>query len=95
LPSGRATAPAVAARLGVSPRTLQRRLTEEGATFQQVLDGTREELARHYLGTTAMAGAEISFLLGFEEPSSFVRAFHDWTGVTPEQMRSQLRRQEH
>ncbi len=94
LPSGRASVLAVAARIGVSARTLQRRLADEGTSFQQVLDGTREELARHYLGTTSMAGAEISFLLGFEEPSSFVRAFHDWTGVTPEQMRNQLRRQE-
>ncbi|MBZ0234079.1 MAG: AraC family transcriptional regulator [Deltaproteobacteria bacterium] len=94
LPSGRASVQAVASCLGVSARTLQRRLMEEDTTFQRVLDATREELARHYLGTTAMAGAEISFLLGFEDPSSFVRAFHDWTGKTPEQVRSQLRRQE-
>ena len=38
-----------------------------------------------------MAGAEISFLLGFEDPNSFIRAFHDWTGTTPERLRSQLR----
>ncbi len=94
LPSGRASVQAVAACLGISARTLQRRLMEEDTTFQRVLDGTREELARHYLGSTAMAGAEISFLLGFEDPSSFVRAFHDWTGKTPEQVRTQLRRQE-
>lgn len=94
LPSGRASVHAVGELLGISARTLQRRLMEEDTTFQRVLDDTREELARHYLGTTAMAGAEISFLLGFEDPSSFVRAFHDWTGKTPEQVRSQLRRQE-
>jgi AraC-like DNA-binding protein len=91
LPSGRASVQAVAARLGVSPRTLQRRLQDEHTSFQRVLDGTREDLARHYLGTTAMAGAEISFLLGFEDPNSFVRAFHEWTGITPEQLRTQLR----
>lgn len=94
LPSGRASVQAVAACLGCSPRTLQRRLMEEDTTFQAVLDATREELARHYLRTTSMAGAEISFLLGFEDPNSFVRAFHDWTGKTPEQMRTQLRRRE-
>ncbi|HUQ05645.1 MAG TPA: AraC family transcriptional regulator ligand-binding domain-containing protein [Kofleriaceae bacterium] len=94
LPSARASVHAVAGLLGISARTLQRRLMEEDTSFQAVLDGTREELARHYLGTTAMAGAEISFLLGFEDPNSFVRAFHDWTGKTPEQVRTQLRRQE-
>jgi AraC-like DNA-binding protein len=91
LPSGRAAVPAVASRLGISARTLQRRLQDDGTSFQRVLDTTREELARHYLGSTAMPGAEISFLLGFEDPNSFFRAFHDWTGVTPEQLRAQLR----
>jgi AraC-like DNA-binding protein len=90
LPSGLASVQAVAGKLGVSARTLQRRLQDEGTSFQRVLDRTREELARHYLGTE-MAGAEISFLLGFEDPNSFVRAFHEWTGITPEQLRTQLR----
>ena len=66
-------------------------LEDEGTSFQQVLDATREGLARYYLGATGMAGAEISFLLGFEDPNSFIRAFHDWTGTTPERLRSQLR----
>lgn len=91
LPGGQATVQAVAGRLGVSPRTLQRRLQDDGTSFQRVLDGTREELARHYLGSTGMAGAEISFLLGFEDPNSFVRAFHEWTGMTPAQVRNELR----
>lgn len=92
LPSGRTAVQAVAHKLGISPRTLQRRLQEESTTFQQVLDGTREELARHYLTTSGLAGQEISFLLGFEDPNSFVRAFHEWTGVTPEQLREQQRK---
>ena len=91
LPSGKASVQAVAQRLAVSPRTLQRRLQDERTSFQQVLDRTREELARHYLRTTSMPGAEISFLLGFEDPNSFVRAFHEWTGQTPEQLRHALR----
>ena len=90
LPSGLASVQAVAKKLGVSARTLQRRLQDEGTSFQRVLDRTREELARHYLGTE-MAAAEISFLLGYEDPNSFVRAFHEWAGVTPEQLRNQLR----
>ena len=70
---------------------MQRRLNAEKLSFQAVLDATREELARHYLGSSAMSGAEISFLLGFEDPSSFFRAFHTWTGETPEQVRSAQR----
>jgi AraC-like DNA-binding protein len=95
LPSGAASVASVAARLGVSARTLQRRLQEEGTSFQRALDQTREGLARHYLRSTGLAGPEISFLLGFEDPNSFVRAFHDWTGTTPEQLRAQLRAQAH
>lgn len=88
LPAGTVSMDAVARKLGASARTMQRRLKDEGLTFQDVLDGTREELARHYLKTSRMSGAEISFLLGFEDPNSFFRAFHKWTGQTPDQLRS-------
>ncbi len=67
----------------MSPRTLQRRLQAEGTTFQDVLSSTRESLARHYLGRTGVATGEIAFLLGYEDPGSFHRAFRDWTGQTP------------
>ncbi|MEM7585405.1 MAG: AraC family transcriptional regulator ligand-binding domain-containing protein [Acidobacteriota bacterium] len=87
LPSGSSSLQSVAKKLAVSTRTLQRRLGAEGQTFQRVLDATREELARHYLGSSKLSGAEISFLLGFEDPNSFFRAFHAWTGETPEQAR--------
>ncbi|MEM7350526.1 MAG: AraC family transcriptional regulator ligand-binding domain-containing protein [Acidobacteriota bacterium] len=90
LPSGNPSLQAVSKKLAVSTRTLQRRLGVEGQTFQRVLDSTREELARHYLGSSAMSGAEISFLLGFEDPNSFFRAFHTWTGETPEQARTAM-----
>jgi AraC-like DNA-binding protein len=80
-----------AARLGVSNRTVQRRLKEEGMTFQWVLNRTREDLATHYLKTSRMSGAEISFLLGFEDPNSFSRAFQAWTGNTPEHVRAAAR----
>jgi len=54
------------------------------------LNGTREELARHYPGTSNLPGAEIWFLLGFEDPNSVFRAFHGWTGETPEQARAAM-----
>jgi AraC-like DNA-binding protein len=87
LPSGEATLQQTARRLGVSTRTLQRRLTEEGVTFRTVVQATRERLAQHYLSNTALPHREISFLLGYDEPSSFFRAFHDWSGETPESFR--------
>lgn len=87
LPSGEATLQQTARRLGVSSRTLQRRLTEEGTTFRTIVQTTRERLAKHYLSGTALPHREISFLLGFDEPSSFFRAFHEWSGETPESFR--------
>jgi AraC-like DNA-binding protein len=90
LPGGPASMEAVSKRLGASTRALQRRLKNEGSNFQDVLNRTREELARHYLKSSRMTSAEISFLLGFEDPNSFFRAFHQWTGSTPEQARIAL-----
>lgn len=72
-----------AARLGVSARTLRRRLQEEGTTFQDTLDETRCELAKRHLGEDKLALGEVAFLLGFSEPSAFHRAFKRWTGQTP------------
>lgn len=90
LPSGQTSMEAVAKRLAMSKRTLQRRLNEEGTTFMTQLNATREKLALHYLQRTRYSCTEIAFLLGFEEPSSFFRAFHEWTGATPESLRSAL-----
>lgn len=88
LPAGDLAMDAVCRKLGVSTRTLQRRLREEGGSFQKTLDQVRQSLARHYLEHSAMTGAEISFLLGFEDPNSFVRAFQGWTGTTPQSVRA-------
>jgi len=77
----------VAKRLGVPPRSLQRRLKDEGTSFQVVRDATRKELAQRYLDAR-MSIAEISFLLGFSEPSAFFRAFKRWTGRTPAEARA-------
>lgn len=83
LPSGLSSMDEVASRLAMSKRTLQRRLTAEGTSFQQVLNSTRESLAQHYLAHSALASSEISFLLGFQDTNSFVRAFSSWTGMSP------------
>lgn len=91
LPSGRAAMAEVADRLAVSPRTLQRRLAEAGSSFQEELGRLRAELAQHYLANSDYSSAEISFLLGYEDPNSFIRAFHGWTGRTPQAMRAESR----
>lgn len=88
LPAGEASVEAVAKRLMVSSRTLQRRLRDAGTSYQVVLNETREALARHYLANSSLPAAEISFLLGYDDPNSFYRAFHGWTGETPERVRT-------
>ncbi|MEM7159256.1 MAG: AraC family transcriptional regulator ligand-binding domain-containing protein [Myxococcota bacterium] len=89
LPSGEASIEGVAQRLGVGPRTLQRSLKTEGVTFKGVVRATREALARHYLVETTISHPEIAFLIGFDEPSSFFRAFKNWTGTTPQSLRAE------
>ncbi|MGI9596269.1 MAG: AraC family transcriptional regulator ligand-binding domain-containing protein [Acidimicrobiales bacterium] len=88
LPAGESGMDAVAAQLSISNRTLHRRLQNEGTTFQGILSETRESLARHYLTSAGLSAGEIAFLLGYEETSSFYRAFHSWTGETPERVRA-------
>ena len=83
LPAGAGTTQGVARHLGISTRTLQRRLGDEGVTFQQVLADVREGLARHYLTQSSLSLTEIAFLLGYDDPNSFHRAFNRWTGHTP------------
>jgi AraC-like DNA-binding protein len=88
LPTGATTMNDVARSLTVSTRTLQRRLQDEGTSYQAALSATRESLARHYLRNETMTVGQISFLLGYENPTSFYRAFHSWTGQTPETART-------
>ncbi|MFE9259138.1 helix-turn-helix domain-containing protein [Streptomyces sp. NPDC006879] len=85
LPAGRAAMGPVATALALSTCTLQRRLKGEGTTFQDVLNDTREALARHYLSRADLTVRDVSFLLGYEDPNSFYRAFRAWTGRTPAQ----------
>ena len=88
LPAGNVVMGSICRKLGVSSRTLQRRLHDEGSGFQQILDNVRMSLAQHYLEYSAMNCAEIAFLIEFEDPNSFVRAFHGWTGTTPQASRA-------
>lgn len=90
LAAGRSSMGDVAATLAVSTRTLQRRLKDEGTSFQQVLADLRSELAHSYLRHSRLSSAEISFLLGYDDPNSFIRAFHAWTGMSPEVARARL-----
>ena len=73
----------VARDLNQSPRTLQRRLAEEGATFQRLVLEARRELARHYLQHSSIELNETAYLLGYEDAHSFFRAFHQWEGRPP------------
>jgi len=82
----------VAARLGLSPRTLQRRLDERGLGFHAQLDLTRCALAERYLGDDSLTLAEVALLLGYSEQSAFNRAFRRWKKKTPLQFRKALAR---
>ena len=87
LPGGEARVDVVCRRLGVSPRTLQRRLREEGTTFLGLLEETQRTLAEFYLRKPDVAVCEVSYLTGFSQPSAFHRAFRRWTGRTPREFR--------
>jgi AraC-like DNA-binding protein len=80
----------VGQELGLSARTLQRRLTDAGFTFQQLVEQTRRELAHHYLKQRAVELNEAAFLLGFEDVNSFFRAFQVWEGTSPGEWRARV-----
>ncbi len=73
----------VAKELGMSSRTLQRRITEDGTSFRQLVNDARRELARQYLLQPSLELGETACLLGYEDPNSFFRAFREWEGMTP------------
>lgn len=83
LTSGMPSAEEVARALGLSQRSLQRRLAALGLSFHGVVDETRHELARRYLDDPTKSVTEITFLLGFSEQSAFTRAFRRWSGMPP------------
>ena len=83
--------PRLAARLGMSGRTLQRRLGEAGLSYRDLVDEARKELADRLLRKTDYGLAEIAFLTGFSEQSAFHRAFKRWAGQTPRSYREEAR----
>lgn len=87
LPEGVPELAPLAERLGCSTRTLQRRLADHGTSLRKLIDDVRRELALRHLAAE-LSIAEVSFLLGFSEPSAFHRAFRRWTDRTPAQWRA-------
>ena len=83
LASGEPTTAQAAQALGLSQRSLHRRLSEEGTSYRSVVDQLRREQSLRFLRDSTLSLAEIGFLLGFSELSAFHRAFKRWTGVTP------------
>ena len=83
LPGGRPDLWRTAEELGISVRTLQRRLGEEGSSFSKVLDELRRELSQELLADRDMSVSEVAFVLGYSEASAFQRAYRRWWGVSP------------
>ena len=88
LPSGRATIDRVAAQLGLSPRSLQRRLDDEGHQFAELLNSVRRELATAYLSSSTHQITTVAALLGYASPSSFTRWFAGSFGIAPQVWRA-------
>ena len=80
----------VASALNMSARTLHRRLTQEGTSFQQIKDNFRSALARHYLARPELSIDAIATLMGFQDNSAFYRSFRKWTGMSPGEYRRSL-----
>ncbi len=78
----------VARSLHISVRSLQRKLREEGLTFKGLVDDMRRELATQYTRDSRLTIGEITYLLGFSDPSSYTRAFRRWTGMSPNSFRA-------
>lgn len=77
----------VATRLGLSGRTLERRLDDQGVTFRDIVDDTRRTLSQLYLANRQLGLAEVAYLLGYSDMRAFLRAHKRWTGTTPSDAR--------
>jgi AraC-like DNA-binding protein len=88
LPHGRVLAENVARSLGMSERTLARKLSDEGSNFTEILQQLRHDLAVRHLNDRKLHVSKIAWLLGFHEVSAFTHAFKRWTGKTPSEMRT-------
>jgi AraC-like DNA-binding protein len=88
LPHGEVKMADVARKLGISKRTLARRLASEGQTFLGILDNLRFDLSKRYLREPDLPISEVAWLVGYREASAFSHAIKRWTGSTPKQVRS-------
>ena len=88
LESGEVSLDKLAGELGMSRATLQRRLKAEGSSFEAILDGLRQRLARRYLRKENFSVKKTAYLLGFSDPAAFSRAFKRWTGQSPSELRA-------
>jgi AraC-like DNA-binding protein len=88
LPHGRVLARDIARTLGMSERTLARKLSDEGLNFSEILQRMRQDLAVRYLDDRKLHVSKIAWLLGFRDVSAFTHAFKRWTGRTPSQVRA-------
>jgi AraC-like DNA-binding protein len=88
LPHGKAQASEISGKLGMSQRTLARRLEAEGLSFTVILDEMKFDLAKRYLMEANLPISTIAWLLGYQEVSAFTHAFKRWTGETPKQART-------
>jgi len=89
LPSGGLSIDSLSTDMGVSRRTLQRRLTDRDTSFKYLLQNLREELSLHYLADPRLSITEIAFLLGYSDQASFSNAFRAWCGCSPSEHREQ------
>lgn len=89
LTGGRPDIQTIASELGMSNRTLQRRLTDEGTSFKLLLTQIRHERARAYLADPSLDISEVAFLIGYEDQNSFYRAFRHWEDDTPSNWRTE------
>lgn len=81
----------IADKVAMSRQTLYRHLKKEGTSFAAIVDALRRHMAEDYLATGRASINQVAYLVGFSEPSSFMRAFRRWTGVTPRQFRDRAR----
>ena len=93
LPSGECSVDDVCRMLGMSRRTLQRKLKDEDTSFQQQLNHTRELLTKNYLRNTKLSSEDIAYLLGYQDLNSFYRAFNLWTGKSITEYKAEVMQQ--
>ena len=77
---------AISKKLPLSPRSLRRRLAEEGTRYNDVVTDICAEFAKRYLARQSISASEVAYLLGFTEPPAFFEAFRSWTGMTPREL---------